>query len=360
MRVNGLLVNKNGESNGRPKAAFWIPRFLFYGVLFLVGLAGCETNTNVEIHKFDGRTMGTTYHVSVVGLPMGFESPQLATLIDDSLQSINQLMSTYIADSEVSRFGRMAPDRWFDVSADTYNVLKASQELSRISAGAFDVTVGPVVALWGFGPQYTLDKVPSQKEIDRAKESTGFEYLWVNSEALSIKKTRSLEIDLSAIAKGYAVDDLVAELKRLGVLSALVEVGGEIRGYGKKPNGDEWKIAIERPVEGVRSIHKTISLVDRAVATSGDYRNYFEADGVRYSHTIDPNSGYPIRHRLASVSVIHESAMYADGWATSLMVLGAEKGFRLAEKNDIAAYFIVREDGSFTERQTELFKSYVN
>lgn len=360
MRVSDLLGIKSGESNVRLKTISWVLRFLFCGLLLLTGLAGCETNTEMEVHRFEGRTMGTTYHVRVVGLPKGVDAPQLARLIDNSLQGINQLMSTYIADSEVSLFGRMAPDSWFDVSADTYNVIRASQELSRISAGAFDVTLGPVVALWGFGPKYTLDKVPSQIEIDRAKESTGFKYLLINPKALSIKKTRPLEIDLSAIAKGYAVDYLVAELKRLGLVSALVEVGGEVRAFGKKPNGNAWKIAIERPTEGVRSINKTISLIDRAVATSGDYRNYFEADGVRYSHTIDPNSGYPIRHRLASVSVIHESAMYADGWATALMVLGAEKGLQLAEKNHIAAYFIVREGDSFAERQTELFKSYVN
>jgi len=340
--------------------SFRIPFLLFLTAILLPGISSCDFRSPPEIHRFAGQTMGTTYHVSTVGLPAGMDYEQVEQVVDGSLQEINRLMSTYTEESEVSRFGRLAPEQWFELSVHTYSVIKASQRLSQYSGGAFDITVGPVVSLWGFGPQYTLDKVPSQLQIDQAKALTGFEYLQVDLEAYRIKKARPLRVDLSAIAKGYAVDEVVRALKRHGLDAGLVEVGGEVRGFGRKPNDKAWKIAIERPVEGLRAIDKTVLLLDKAVATSGDYRNYFEQDGVRYSHTIDPVSGYPIRHKLASVSVIHDSAMYADGWATSLMVLGAEKGFQLAEEHGIAAYFIVRKGDSFEERQTEMFKPYLN
>jgi len=239
-------------------------------------------------------------------------------------------MSTYRDDSEISRFNASAPGAWFTVSHSFYNVLSTALVVGRNSEGAYDVTVAPLVDLWGFGPGPAIDTPPSEAAIARLMERVGQDNLRLDGENLWVKKLTALSLDFSSLAKGYAVDVIANWLAQRGIDRFLVEVGGEMRMSGMSGRGDPWRIAIEQPDSSGRSVAAAVSLTDVAVATSGDYRNYFEVDGRRYSHSIDPRTGHPVAHDLVSVTVVHPSAMLADAWATALTVLGAEQGMAVA------------------------------
>ena len=277
---------------------------------------------------------------------------------DPKLGEIEARMSTYQADSEVSRFNRHPGTDWFPVSAETATLVAESLEIFRLSDGAFDITVGPVVNLWGFGPTAKDGGIPSEEKIKAALEKTGSQHLHARLSPPAIKKDADhLQIDLSAIAKGYAVDSVAESLQALGLGRFLVDIGGEMLARGRKLDNSAWNIAIERPTASQRAIHKIIGLSDQAVATSGDYRNFFEADGRRYSHEIDPQTGRPVEHALASVTVVDPSCMRADAWATALIVLGPELGQQVAERENLAALFIVREEnGTFLEKHSASFE----
>lgn len=214
--------------------------------------------------------------------------------------------------------------------------------------------------LWGFGPLHQEDRIPSSQAIARALTQTGYEQLHARMSPPSIRKDNGfIYVDLSAIAKGYGVDKLAEHLDSLGLSDYLVDIGGELKGKGHNARGSAWRIAIEKPTPGKRSVHQIISFSEGAMATSGDYRNYFEKDGQRYSHTIDPETGAPIRHKLASVTVVNTSTMYADAMATALMVLGPERGYALAEQEALAALFIVKSADGFSEKVTPALKQYM-
>jgi thiamine biosynthesis lipoprotein len=310
------------------------------------------------VFEFSGETMGTNFLVKVAAASMSRdEHAVVASTVTARLAAVNALMSTWDPDSELSRFNRYASTDAFPVSGETLRVLAAAREVSEQSGGAFDVTIRPLVQVWGFGDGARVPGGPDPGELSRLRERVGWQRVELGVGSLS-KSRPDVVCDLSAIAKGYAVDAVSGDLVRLGYRSHLVEVGGELRARGHKPNGSPWRVAIEVPeASGRRAVHRAVPLVDRAMATSGDYRNYYEQDGVRISHTIDPRSGHPIRHGLASVTVIHEQAMFADAWATALNVLGPEEGFQLAVERGLAGYFIVREkDGTFGTRATPAFE----
>lgn len=293
---------------------------------------------------FSGQTMGTTYTVKVVpGDHDESEREHLAATIQRVVDGVDQTMSTYISDSEVRNFNRHGTDPC-EASQDMVAVVEEAQRVARLTRGAFDITVGPLVDLWGFGPSGSTP--PPDAEALRALVAvTGFEQIEVNPETRVLRKARSdCRIDLSAIAKGFAVDRVAESLDERGYKRYMVEVGGEVRAHGRKANGEVWRIGIERPDSTGRSLHLALPLADLSLATSGDYRNFVIRDGVRVSHTIDPRTGYPISHNLASVSVIHASCMTADALATALEVLGPEEGVALAERHDIPALFLIRED----------------
>ena len=226
-------------------------------------------------------------------------------------------------------------------------------EVSRRTGGAFDPTVGPLVRLWNFGPgRHAMDQTPSDEAIDAALAKVGYQKIETRLSPAAIKKADpQMELDLSGIAKGYAVDRVAELLNRLNVENYMVEVGGEVRTHGVNPDGQPWRIAIEKPDAEGRSIQQVIELADEAMATSGDYRNYFEVDGVRYSHLLDPTTGRPIRHRLASVSVRTPTCMEADALATGMIVLGPEKAEELAAKEGLDVTLLVREGTGFTEKK---------
>ncbi|MDG1693995.1 MAG: FAD:protein FMN transferase [Porticoccaceae bacterium] len=299
--------------------------------------------------------MGTTYHITVIAdqLPPSDIEQQ----IDQLLSKVDHSMSTYKKDSEISRFNRLTVGQQLEISQEFADVLQISREIWQLSEGAFDPTLGPLVDLWGFGPKTTGDLIPSDQAITAALKNTGFD--GVVLKGLTLIKNKPVALDLSAVAKGYAVDLVSNYLEMNALPDYLVEVGGEIRVSGFNSEGTPWRVAIEQP-QLLASVNKIVGLTDMSIATSGDYRNYFERDGIRYSHTINPKTGKPITHNLASVTVLIDSCAEADAWATAFSVLGPEQSVELAEKLDLAMYMLVRQNDQFVASSSRLFKSYID
>ncbi len=326
--------------------------------LFCCLLSSCAPERSEELHEFTGLTMGTSWSVLVHAAQLPLTRPRLQSQFNTILNRVNTEMSTYLPESELSRINESDGTDWLTVSTSLMHVLQAAQDISRLTQGAFDVTLGPLVNLWGFGPEQDF-AVPGEEHIDAALRLVGYERLHLDPAASALKKANGrIQIDLSAIAKGNGVDEIADFLERLKLDNYLVEIGGEIRARGVNDKNIPWQIGIEQPMAGQHGVRKIIKLENMAMATSGDYRNYFEKDGVRYSHTIDPRTGRPVSHRLASVTVLHPSAMLADAWATGLLVLGPERGFDLARQNELDAYFIIQDDEGFKEKFTPGFKPY--
>lgn len=319
-------------------------------------MLACSQPREVEPH-LSGPTMGTSYNVKYVNVE-GIDKQRLQQQIEKVLVDINQLMSTYIVDSELSRFNQWQRVEPFSLSNQTIEVLNEAKRLGEMSDGLLDVTVGPLVNLWGFGPQSRPEKIPTDELIKLTKAQVGLDKLTIGDTWAS-KSQPGLYVDLSTIAKGYAVDKLAELLLNNSVSNFLVEIGGEMRVSGKKASGNDWKIAIEKPETMQRAVQKIISIGDNAVATSGDYRNYYQENGVRYSHLIDPSTGYPIKHNLVSVTVIHPSSMTADGLATALSVMGKDKALELAENYNIAVLLITKESERFREYTSDKFEQLV-
>ncbi len=298
--------------------------------------------------------MGTQYTVKLAGLPEGLDSSTLRGEVHRRLEAINSAMSTYLPESEVSRFNRHEGTEWFPVSPATTRVVETALRIGALSRGALDITIARVVSLWGFGPQPRRAEPPGDDEIAEALQLIGLDKIEVRSDPTAVRKLHpGTSIDLSAVAKGFAVDEVARYLESVGVDGYMVDIGGELRTKGMKATGSAWKIGIVTPMASRFGIERTVVLGDRAMATSGDYRNFFEHEGQRYSHTIDPRTGRPVTHRLASVSVVTSNFMEADALATALLVLGPDAGYELAIEQKLAALFLVRTpDGEFAERVT--------
>ncbi len=329
-------------------------------MLLVLFAGGCQQGPKADF-AYRGLALGTSFSVKVTTLPPGIDREFLKNKLDSLIEQVNQQMSTYLQSSELSKFNRSRSTNWQPVSNDLARVVALALAVSEWSEGAFDVTVGPLVNLWGFGPDPRLNQAPSPKAIAQAKSRLGYKSLEVRQSPPALRKQKAdLYVDLSAIAKGYAVDKLAEFLDAIGTEGYLVEIGGELRLKGLSPRGEPWRIAIEKPEANVRQIQKVLTLTDTAVATSGDYRNYFEVNGRRFSHTIDPRTGMPISHRLASVTVLSHTTTQADALATALMVLGPDKGWKKAVETGIAALFIVKEKEGFAEKATKAFLSRIS
>lgn len=330
--------------------------FLFLSVLLI--LVGCSREPVI----FNGATMGTYYNITIIktgdsGVDKRLENIQPA--IDSVLKEVNMVMSTYIDSSDLSRFNRSADTGWVNADRELIKVFAESKRISAASGGAFDITVGPLVNLWGFGPEHRPTQMPTDSEITARDEITGIEKLKIDADNSRIRKEiPELYCDLSAIAKGYGVDKVGEFLEENGAGNYLVEIGGEVRTRGTNQRNTGWRVGISS-ADGSVNVKRIIALSDMSIATSGDYRNYFEHDGIRYSHTIDPRTGKPISHRLVSVSVLTPSCMTADGMATALMVLGPEKGFALAKNMNLPVYMIVKDSTGFVDKMTEEFKKFL-
>ncbi len=332
-------------------------RLAFAG-LVLFSLLGCHSENRVtnETILISGDTMGTVYNIKISGPPDGLTDARLQQEVDARLKYINDRMSTYLPESEISLFNRSQNDDWFEVSPETAAVLGEALQTSEKTDGAFDVTVGPLVNLWSFGPEGRLEEIPTDDEIERTKANIGFRHVEVRFSPPALRKTHpDVYVDLSAIAKGYAVDEVARVLDGLGIVRYMVEIGGEVRTRGRKRDGASWKIGIEKPVSSSRVLQHIVELENRALATSGDYRNFFEKDGRRYSHTIDPRTGRPVEHNLASVSVISDNCTFADAMATALTVMGPDEAFRYATDNDIDVLLIIRVPDGFEVKTTKGF-----
>jgi len=339
------------SSAGPPPLRRMIVPALFVGALFLVVfLRQPNGPERPDQWVLTGGTMGTALTVKVV-VPPEFKTSQdvVEAAIRDAVDTVDFSMSTYRDDSELSRFNRHGTTG-FEVSESLIEVVSEAQRVAELSAGAFDITVGPLVDAWGFGPDPVIEP-PDHDTIEVLMANNGFHMIEIDASQRTLRKDRAaLRCDLSAIAKGYAVDRVADALSLLGLADFMVEIGGEVRATGRNAAGEVWRIGIERPEAGRGGLWSTVVLVDTSMATSGDYRNYYERDGVRVSHTIDPRTGHPIAHRLASVSVIHPSCMTADALATALSVLGPEDGRELVEREGLAAFFLIRtDDGEFDE-----------
>ncbi|SFR49432.1 thiamine biosynthesis lipoprotein [Marinobacter daqiaonensis] len=328
--------------------------------LAMAALAGCSFEPDENIWEISGGVFGTQYHINVVLTEDRDTLDHLAQGIEETLESVDAAMSTWREDSELSRFNRLEDQSgWVEVSPELFEVLSAAQDVSERSGGAFDITIGPVVNLWGFGPEGRPEKIPPDELLSQRLATVGYRFLELDPERQAIRTTRVQYLDLSGIAKGYGVDAVARYLEGQGVDRYLVEIGGEVRVHGRKPDGSAWRLAVEQPVERQRQVNRVIAMDNHAMATSGDYRNYYESEGQRFSHTIDPQSGRPVDHRLASVTVIMDSTMMADAWATALNVLGYEAANRLALQENLAAYFIVREGEGFRTYHTPAFATYL-
>lgn len=307
-----------------------------------------------------GSTMGTTYAIKLVGGSVSDGAEDVALLqekVDEELKRVQQAMSPFLANSELSRFNAYEGDSPFRMSGEMFHVFQRAIEVNTESDGAFDVTVGPIVNLYGFGPDPFRVNLPSDEELESVRARVGCRMLELDPAAMTVRKARpDIVCDLSGIAKGYGVDRVAAVLDECGIADYMAEVGGEVRARGRNLEGRPWRIAIERPVAEGREVQRVVSLVDQSIATSGDYRICYVKDGKRISHTIDPRNGHPVEHRLASVTVICADCESADAWATALMVLGPEAGHALAEQRGLSALFLVRQsDETIVEKPTAVF-----
>jgi thiamine biosynthesis lipoprotein len=304
--------------------------------------------------------MGTSYAVELAAPIDDAVRTRLAELIEVELAAINRAMSTYDPRSELSEFNRRQDLRWAPASPGLLEVLDSASRISTSTQGAFDVTVGPLVDLWGFGPQYHTRRVPNDAAIERVRESVGYQHVQTDPFAGAIRKTLShTQVDLSGIAKGYGVDRVAMILDRQRIEDYLVEIGGEFRARGTTAAGRPWRVGIEQPVEGRRSLGKTVVLENRAIATSGTTKDFFEQGGQRYSHSIDPTTARPVAYPPIAVSVVADTTMEADAWATGLLVLGPERGYSLAQSHGLAALFVTASGTTFDVRVTDALRAHL-
>ena len=326
-------------------------------VILLLSLGACERQlASVPLHELVGQTMGTSFSIKIA-TDDELDKSQLEQEVTAVLTGIDSSMSTWQPVSELSRINANTSTDWINVSAEFCDVIAAALELSEDTGGAFDITIGPLVNLWGFGPTaLETESVPTEESIDSARQRVGYRNLQTDCMTPAIRKSRpDVYVDLSAYAKGYAVDQLAELLDAMGYGDYLVEIGGELRMRGHNAKKERWAVAIEKPADFSRTVQSVVYLTDQAMATSGDYRNFFEADGQRYSHTIDSRTGRPVTHDAAAVTIVADSAATADALATALLVLGPEQGFQFAEQENIAAYFLVRDGANIEEKVSTAF-----
>lgn len=343
----------------------WCLQRLTLGILSILLCAGCGgEKQGYERLVFNGHTMGTTYRILATVDNDSTTSLSLKELVDKRLDELCQSLSTYIENSEITRFNQSEAGEWFGVSSDFYRVVVAADSISRKTGGAFDITVGQTVDLWGFGAEgvETSNEIPAQDKILSAQRTADYRKLQIQNDPLALKKLHSeLKLDVSAIAKGYGVDEILLLLKKLHeVHGAMVEIGGEIRVFGHRHDGSRWTVGIQSPVRDHGGLAAKVYLDDGAVASSGSYVNYFEKDGKKISHVINPLKGAPVETDIVGTTVISESCMTADAWATACMVMGVQKALDMARSEGIGL-MIIREESeeSLEVISNNSFKKYL-
>lgn len=304
--------------------------------------------------KISGKTMGS-YYAIVIDSPSGADAERLQAEIEAKFAEINQQMSTWDDDSQISRFNRSTSADWFPVGSDFARVASEAQRLHKVTAGALDVTVGPLIDVWGFG-RNKRRTTPAEEEIEQARRAVGMQYVEIRLDPPAIRKTLpEVQISFSCLAPGFAADEVGRILDSHGLKSYVVDVGGENLAGKAKADGSAWRLGVESPLGG---LHKIVELTDQAIATSGDYRSFFVADGKKYSHILNPATGRPVENPPASVSVIHPSCMTADGLATAMMVLGSERGLEVARQCGVDVMFQdIDVDGKLVETSIGVFRA---
>ncbi|PID35935.1 MAG: thiamine biosynthesis protein ApbE [Rhodobacterales bacterium] len=332
----------------------------FSAIAAILLLAGCFFDQKPDVVRLSGKAMGTTYNIVAIGEEL--DESVLAAEVDKVLASMNDSLSNWNPNSEVSRFSKsesLAPQ---PISDDFLAVMAGANEVHERSGGAFDVTLGPVIVLWGFGDREPTDPIPSDEAIAAALAEVGqTRLLTLDPTAKTLTKNQpNVNVYVAAIAKGYGIDRIAAALAAKGAEHYMVEIGGDLVTRGVNEKGEPWRIGIETPEPGMQeAIEKIIPVSNLGMATSGDYRNFFEQDGKRYSHIIDATTGRPITHATTSVTVLAEDAMMADAWATAMLALGAERGMEIAKTYNLAVYFISRDvnggEGAYTSAASPRF-----
>ncbi|MEM1286301.1 MAG: FAD:protein FMN transferase [Pseudomonadota bacterium] len=316
-------------------------------------LVGCKPGLNVL--ELAGLTMGTTYNVVVVDEAHGLDEAELRSVIETALAEVNRQLSNWDPASEVSQFNAQQGTDAVPVSGMLAHVMQASEAVHQASLGRFDTTIGPLIELWGFGAQGT-NRMPGDAEIALAQQQAGHRNT-LSVGASTLQKVRpDSQVYLSAIGKGYGADHVGRAIEALGVTNFMVEIGGDLYASGTNPAGLPWQIGIERPAALSGGVLSVVGVSGLGLASSGDYRNYFERDGERFSHIIDPATGRPITHKTASATVLADNAMLADAWATAMLILGRERGLEIADEHNIAVLFVER-DGQSTDIQFNTWSS---
>jgi FAD:protein FMN transferase len=329
--------------------------------LILTMTLTCSRKSQLETIAFSGATMGSTFSIKIVDSKKRSSDykESLKADINNVLSRVNMQMSTYLKESEISQFNSYTGTDWFGISEDLAKVLQKSVQVSQESGGAFDITIGPIVNLWGFGPEGTWERVPTPEEIESRLKIIGYKHLTTRSNPPAAKKELpGIYCDIGAIAPGFGVDQVAELFESKKIVNYMVEIGGEIRTAGTNAEYKPWRIGISTP-DDKNGIEKVILLSNSSVSTSGDYRSYFEKDGVRYSHTMDPNTGKPITHKLASITVICKKCMDADAYATAIDVLGPEKGYEFAVKHKLPIFMLVKTADGFKEVMTPDFAAFL-
>ncbi len=342
-------------------------------VLMMVGLLGCSSSPRQEPVVLRGTTMGTTWSVTLASPAKVTISEtrqtELRTGIERQLDRIVDQMSTWKSDSDLSRYNNASVGTWIVLKPEFLAVLSQALDLARDSDGAYDPTVGPLVNLWGFGPDGTRSAPPAPEQIETMQQRVGWYRITLDRPNARVLQPGGVYLDLSAIAKGYAVDRVSDYLVAQGYPDTLVEIGGDLRARGRHLDGAGWRVALERPGSGAEEhalqsnrlsssdATAVLELSDRGLATSGDYRHRFEKDGREYSHHIDPRSGYPVEHAIASVSVISATCAQADPVGTTLTVMGPDAGLRWANQRGIAAVFMIRDGDRYRRVMTAAFEA---
>lgn len=328
---------------------------------------GCDNapkpaqTTAPAVTVLEGKTMGTFWRVSVAGIDAK-RAGELQSKIQTQLDADDQLLSTYKNDSALMRFNLSSSLSPWPVNDAMADIITSALRIGAKTDGAMDITVGPLVNLWGFGPDHQPLHIPTQEQIDAAKAKTGLQHLKVVNEAHQNalqKDLPELYVDLSTVGEGYAADHLARLMEQEGIARYLVSVGGALNSRGMNGEGHPWRVAIQKPTDRENAVQAIVDINGHGISTSGSYRNYYELDGKRLSHVIDPKTGRPIEHNLVSVTVIAPTALEADGWDTGLMVLGTDKAKEVVRREGLAVYMIVKEGEEFKTWMSPQFKSFL-
>ncbi|UXY12490.1 FAD:protein FMN transferase ApbE [Kosakonia sp. ML.JS2a] len=327
----------------------------------LLLLAGCDNGEQAKPTVLEGKTMGTWWRVSVVDINTQ-QAQALQQKIQAQLDGDDHLLSTWKNDSALMRFNHATSTAPWPVSAAMADIVTTSLRVGEKTDGAMDITVGPLVNLWGFGPDKQPVKTPEQAQIDAAKARTGLAHLMVINRAgeqFLQKDLPDLFVDLSTVGEGYAADHLARLMEQEGIARYLVSVGGALASRGMNAQGQPWRVAIQKPTDRENAAQAVVDINGHGISTSGSYRNYYELDGKRISHIIDPRSGRPIQHALVSVTVIAPTALEADAWDTGLMVLGTEQAKEVVKREGLAVFMIIKQGEGFTTWMSPQFSAFL-